>query len=243
MEKTAGPGRRRDQAGASYLERSSGVSCQQDDGLASGGKVRGQQPTLETERLRLRPFFAEDAEPVQRLASESQILDTALSIPNPFSLAAAKAWIAGQVYSFRRGTSFHFAIELPESDELIGAIELGEIDSEHAQAELSLWVGVPWWGCGYGTEAAREIVRFGFESLSLNRVYAQSLARNPASARLLKRLRMKKEGLLRQRVRRGDVYEDVVLHAVLRDDLAAKRRPAKRQPDQPEPSRQPEPQS
>ncbi len=81
--------------------------------------MRHYQPSLETERLRLRPFLAEDAEPVQDLAGMREIADTALSIHHPYSIDAAKAWISGQVFSFRQSTSLHFAIALQESGELI----------------------------------------------------------------------------------------------------------------------------
>jgi RimJ/RimL family protein N-acetyltransferase len=190
--------------------------------------MRRHQPSLETERLRLRPFVREDAEAVQRLAGAREIADTALAIPHPYSLDSAKAWIAGQVFSFQQNTSLHFAIELQETDELIGAIELAQIDPISAQAELRFWVGKPWWGQGYASEAAREIIRYGFESLALNRIYAQFLSRIPRSGQLLRRLRMKKEGVLRQRARKWDAFEDVVLYAIVRDDLTAKRKPARR---------------
>jgi RimJ/RimL family protein N-acetyltransferase len=55
---------------------------------------------------------------------------------------------------------------------LIGTIGLRDIDPEHSQAEMGLWIGVEWWGCGYATEAAGAVVRFAFNGLNLNRVYA-----------------------------------------------------------------------
>ena len=58
--------------------------------------MRRHHPSLLTERLRLRPFLADDAVTVQRLAGAREIADTAISIPHPYSLQAAKAWIAGQ---------------------------------------------------------------------------------------------------------------------------------------------------
>lgn len=185
-------------------------------------------PSLLTERLRLRPFLADDAVAVQRLAGAREIADTAISIPHPYSLQAAKAWIAGQAFSFQQGASLHLAIELQGRGQLVGAIELVNIDPEPAQAELRFWVGKPWWGKGYATEAAREIIDYGFESLGLNRIYAHFLLRNPRSRQLLRRLRMKKEGVLRQRARKWEVFEDVILYAIVRDDLTAQPKPAAR---------------
>ena len=91
---------------------------------------------------------------------------------------------------------------------------------EHLQAEVSFWIGRPWWRRGFATEAAQGVVRFAFESLDLNRVYGHHLVRNPASGRVLARLGMQREGLLRQRVRKNDSFEDVVLCALVREDWA-----------------------
>jgi ribosomal-protein-alanine N-acetyltransferase len=83
---------------------------------------------------------------------------------------------------------------------------------------MGFWIGVDWWGQGYASEAARAAVRFAFKELNLNRVYAHYMTRNPASGRVLEKIGMKREGLLRQRVRKWGVFEDVVILAMLRDD-------------------------
>ena len=175
------------------------------------------QPSLRTDRLRLRPFIAEDAPAIEELAGTREVADSSISITHPYSLAAAKAWIAGLPHFFRTGTALHFAATLQSSDELIGSVSLSDIDTHNAHAELAFWVGVPWWRSGYAMEAAREIVRFGFVELFLNRIYARRLARDTASGELLRKLGMRREGVLRQAVRKGDVFEDVVLHAILRE--------------------------
>jgi ribosomal-protein-alanine N-acetyltransferase len=175
-------------------------------------------PTLRSDRLRLRPFIAEDAPAVHELAGALEVADTSLVIPHPYSLAAAKSWIAGLPHFFRTGTAHHFALALRSTDELVGAAALSDIDGRNAQAELTFWVGVPWWRSGYATEAGREVIRFGFEEVSLNRVYGRHLARDTPSGNVLRKLGMKQEGVLRQGVRKADVFEDVVLYAVLRED-------------------------
>ncbi len=176
-------------------------------------------PSLRTERLRLRPFIAEDADAIHQLAGVRELADTAISIPHPFSLAAAKSWIAGLPHFFRTGTAVQFALALKSSTELIGSVALEAIDSQNAQAELTFWVGAPWRGVGYATEAAGETIRFGFSQLSLNCIYAHHLARDPKSGHVLRKLGMKQEGVLRQRVRKWGVFEDLVLYAILREDL------------------------
>jgi hypothetical protein len=81
---------------------------------------------------------------------------------------------------------------------------LRNIDTEHSQAEMGFWIGVDYWGQGFATEAGQAVIRFGFERLNLNRVHAHHMVRNPASGRVLEKLGMKREGALRQRVRKSD---------------------------------------
>ena len=102
--------------------------------------------------------------------------------------------------------------------QLIGTVGLREINPEHCHAEMGFWIGVDWWGNGYATETARVVLRYGFAELKLNRIYAQHMVRNPAAGRVLEKIGMKPEGLLRQTVRKWGVFENVVLMAILRDD-------------------------
>jgi len=177
-----------------------------------------EQPTLETERLLLRPLMQDDAPAVARLAGRREIADTTISIPHPYSEEQARYWIAESADLFAQGKSVVFGVQLKRGGNLAGGIGLRDIDTEHSLAELGFWVAVEYWGQGYATEAARAVVGFAFEQLGLNRVYAHHMVRNPASGRALAKLGMKVEGLLRQRVRKWGVFEDVVPLAVLREE-------------------------
>jgi RimJ/RimL family protein N-acetyltransferase len=179
-----------------------------------------QQPNLETERLLLRPLTLDDAASVARLAGSREIAHTTTTIPHPYSEEQARVWIAAHTGQSDAGKAMVFGVVTREDAQLIGAVGLREIDSEHSQAEMGFWIGVQSWGKGYATEAARRVVRYAFEESKLNRVYAHHMVRNPASGRVLEKVGMKREGLLRQRVRKWGVFEDVVLLAILHDDWA-----------------------
>ena len=69
-------------------------------------------------------------------------------------------------------------------------------------------------------------MRHGFEQLQLNRILAFHMVRNPASGRVLEKIGMKQEGLLRQCVRKWNRFEDMVLMAVLHEDWTAQIRPS-----------------
>lgn len=182
-----------------------------------------RHPEFQTARLVLRPWQSTDAPALQRLAGRREIADTMISVPHPYTQQYAEQWIASHAQAFARGEAAHFALALRADTSLIGAVELRDISQEHCHAELSCWIGVEWWGQGLATEATAAMVRYGFEQLNLNRITAFHMVRNPASGRALGNIGMKREGLLRQAVRKWGHFEDVVPLALLREEWVANR--------------------
>ena len=170
--------------------------------------------SLTTERLELRPFRLEDAATVQRLAGAREIADTTLTVPHPYDDGVAEQWIASHEAAFQAGQLAAYAVTIRDSGELVGTVSLG-ITPAHALAELGYWIGVPFWGRGYATEAARALVEYGFSELALNRVQSRHYVRNPSSGRVMQKIGMSREGILRQAVRKWGQFEDVVLYSVL----------------------------
>ncbi len=179
-----------------------------------------QQPTLETERLLLRPFRLSDAPDVQRLAGAKEIASNTLNIPHPYRDGLAEEWIGSHRERYDCGELANFAITTRADGRLIGAIGL-VINQRHERAELGYWIGVPYWNQGYCTEAARAVVQFGFEVLGLNRIDSHHFAHNRASGRVMRKIGMTYEGVLRQHVKRGDRFEDMVCYGLLRQDYQA----------------------
>jgi ribosomal-protein-alanine N-acetyltransferase len=200
--------------------------------VVNGDRARGtgplinlvlEQPTLTTERLLLRPFTLADAPRVEALAGAREIADTTLHIPHPYPVGAAEQWIATHAPRFVTGTLATFAIVEQQSADLVGAVGL-TIESHDARGELGYWVGVPYWGHGYATEAARALLVYGFESRRLNRVQARHFLRNAASGRVMQKLGMTYEGTFRQAMRKWDQFEDIVMYAILASEWNAHRR-------------------
>ena len=146
-----------------------------------------EHPTVQTARLVLRPFSMGDAPAVQALVGERDVASTTLNIPHPYEDGMAERWIGTHQERFDRGESLIFAIVRRIDDDLIGAISLA-VSARHARAELGYWIGKPFWNQGHCTEAARAVVRYGFEVLGLERVLARHLPRNPASGRVMQKL-------------------------------------------------------
>lgn len=183
----------------------------------SNARALAGVPVLETERLRLRAFTLADAPTVQRLAGAAEVARTTLNIPHPYPDGAAETWIGTHADAAARGTAYTFAVTRRETGELLGAIGIHPV-ATHARAEIGYWLGVPYWNQGYMTEAARRVVRFGFEELGLNRIQATCLPSNRASGRVMEKAGLTYEGTLRQYVCRRGTFQDVALHALLRTD-------------------------
>lgn len=179
-----------------------------------------QLPVLETSRLRLRPFTLTDAPEVQRLAGAREIAEMTLNIPHPYPDGAAEEWISAHQPQFEAGKQAIFALTFRADHALCGAMGLS-INHNNANAELGYWIGTPFWGRGYATEAGQAVVRYGFTTLGLHRIHATHLGRNPASGRVMQKLGMQYEGLLRQHVRNWNNFEDLAVYGLLRDEWAA----------------------
>ncbi len=165
-------------------------------------------PILETERLILRPFDLTDAEKVEQLFGDIKIAETTIIVPHPFPKEIALSWISSHQERAAKGEAFIFAVTLKSNNELAGTIMI-RVDEEHNRGELSYWFGTPYWDCGYCTEAAKKIIRYGFEKLNLNRIWAAAMTKNPASMKVMSKAGLKYEGTFPQHVYKWGKYEDL----------------------------------
>jgi ribosomal-protein-alanine N-acetyltransferase len=178
-------------------------------------------PTLTTNRLVLRPFKLSDAPEVQCLAGDRDVASTTLRIPHPYKDGLAEEWIGTHAEEFAKREGISLAVVLREGGTLVGAVGL-EICKDHSRAELGYWIGKPYWGQGYATEAAKALVDYGFQVICLNRVFAHHLVRNPASGRVMLKIGMRHEGMLRQHTKRWEAFEDVYVYGVLKNEPLSK---------------------
>ena len=176
-----------------------------------------QQPTLRTARLTLRPFRNADAPAVERLAGAYEVALNTLLIPHPYPEGASVEWIARHEADFTGNRIHHFALDA--DGELVGA--MGLVIKGDGIAEIGYWIGVPYWKRGYATEAAVEVVRYGFEECGMQRIFACHFTRNPASGRVLQKLGMQNEGTLRRHLVKWDERIDLTFYGILREEWEA----------------------
>ena len=172
------------------------------------------QTALETKRLTLRPFVVEDAADVQRLAGAWEVARMTLNVPHPYEDGMAQSWISRQA---ENPSTRNFAIVVRASGQLCGCIGLG-FDDANQTAELGYWIGVPFWNEGFCTEAARAVIDLGFSTRDLHKIQARHLGCNLASGRVMQKIGMTREGVLREHVLRYDERHDLVCYGILRSE-------------------------
>ncbi|MBZ0279365.1 MAG: GNAT family N-acetyltransferase [Anaerolineae bacterium] len=179
--------------------------------------MMAETPALESERLILRMPTFEDVPRIQEFVSDRAIAATTLNIPHPYPEDGAVAWVQRRYKLAESGDDHCFAMILKAENRLIGAVMI-RINHEHAHAEMGYWLGKPYWGQGYMTEAVRRVVQFGFDDLRLQRVYANHLGMNPASGRVMQKAGMRYEGTFPKHILKWGVFVDLVHYGITRED-------------------------
>jgi [ribosomal protein S5]-alanine N-acetyltransferase len=179
-------------------------------------------PVLRTTRLVLRPLDEADASEIARLCADKAIAAGTLTIPHPYTLEDARKWLAMDRERSRDGRSLVWGITELEGGVLAGTVGLNP-DPAHDRAELGYWIGVAFWGRGYASEAAERVLEYALAEAGLNRVYASHYPWNVASGRVLEKVGMRREGVLKQHIKKWGKYEDAVFYGLTRDEYGRAR--------------------
>jgi len=175
---------------------------------------------LQTDRLTLRPYALSDIPALVPLIGAREVAATTLRIPHPYTESHARDYIARVDEDIAKGNCLRLAIILRLSNTFCGGVGL-QIESDHRRAELGYWIGVPYWGNGYATEAARAVVKYGFETLGLHRIFASHFPKNPASAKVLRKIGMRHEGCQRAHILKWGEFIDLEMYGMLASDAVS----------------------
>jgi RimJ/RimL family protein N-acetyltransferase len=176
-----------------------------------------EQPSINTERLVLRPFVTEDAATLETLGNDPAVASRMGrgDIPAPGNGAI---WIENRQLWYDKGESVDFAITLRDTGELLGTINMGIEYLGSESMQLGFWLGKDHWNKGYCTEAALAMLAFGFDELDLHRIYARHFTNNPAAGKVLEKTGMTYEGTLRESFKKNGVFESVACYGILRNE-------------------------
>src|SRR4029450_1906143 len=160
-------------------------------------------PQLETPRLVLRALAPSDADDVFAYAANPDIAQYTLWSAHTTIEDSPQfiAWIRG-------GSLACWAIVQPATGQVIGTSFLHSHHAQHQRAEIAFNLAKATWGRGYATEAAQAVIRAGFTHYSLNRIEGACMLGNVASARVMEKVGMRFEGILRQYVFAKNAFHD-----------------------------------
>lgn len=173
---------------------------------------------LETERLILRIYRAEDAHEIFRVVSQKMIAATTIMIPHPYPRETVDWWIGFIRENMEKGEAYEFGLYRKSDGRYIGNCGLIGISETHRSAEFAYFIDPGRWGQGYATEACERLLRLGFEELGLERISARCMAKNMGSRRVLEKIGLKMEGLARHEVLKWEQFEDVVHYGLIRSE-------------------------
>ncbi|MCL2531130.1 MAG: GNAT family N-acetyltransferase [Oscillospiraceae bacterium] len=177
--------------------------------------------TLETERLILRRFCVEDASAMfNNWASDSEV-NKYLTWPTHTSVSASQAVIESWLPLYEKPSHYSWAIELKEIGQPIGSIAAVELRDATKMVHIGYCIGQPWWRQGYMTEALRELIRFFFEEVGMNRIESCHDPRNPNSGKVMLKCGLQVEGTMRQNDRNNQGICDTIRYAMLAEDYFA----------------------
>ncbi|MGK9045530.1 GNAT family N-acetyltransferase [Mammaliicoccus vitulinus] len=167
--------------------------------------ILGENQTMETERLILRPVSLDDTASLYEYASN--IENTSHVYPTHLSTEETKEVIANYYLKAPLGK---YGIVLKEENKLIGTIDL-RIESAHKRGEIGYVLNLNYAGKGYMTEAGLQLLNLAFDKLKLNQVKALHSTINPKSGQVMKRLGMKKIGVMpKNRIHKEKIVDDAI---------------------------------
>jgi len=139
---------------------------------------------IRTERLFLRPWRKDDEEPLVLLANNRKIwLNVRDLFPHPYTHEDAQNWI-----HLSRTNPLHYNYAIQWTEHMIGGIGLHRMSDVYRRTvEIGYWIGEPFWGQGFATEAVRALSEWGFKSLDIVRIQAGVFEWNKASMRVLEK--------------------------------------------------------
>jgi RimJ/RimL family protein N-acetyltransferase len=173
---------------------------------------------IRTERLVLRDFIETDWEAVHEYASDPEVVRYMDWGPN--TEEESRNFIQRTIVSQRENprTGYSLAIALKAEDKLIGGCGIYVTSTENREGYIGYCLNRNFWGQGFATETAKALLMFGFEQLNLHRIFATCDPANIASAHVLEKIGMQREGRFREHKWAKGEWRDSLMYAILNNE-------------------------
>lgn len=176
---------------------------------------------IDTARLCLRPFTADDADAMYRNWASDPEVTKYLTWPAHDS-PDVSAWVLKDwVGHYAEPNYYQWAIALKASGEPIGSIAAVKVDENAQWVEIGYCIGKQWWHKGIVSEALKALILFFFDEVGAGRIQARHDPRNPNSGAVMRKCGMTYEGTLRRADRNNQGICDVAIYGILREEYHA----------------------
>ncbi|MEI8134199.1 MAG: GNAT family protein [bacterium] len=184
-------------------------------------EILSHPPTLETERLLIRPLALPDAEAIFEYASDPDVskyvlFDTHRTIDDSI------AFINQVLNCYSNNEPSALAIILKPENKLIGTIGYLNWHDQHKRIEIGYALSAKYWNQGIVTEASICLINFLFSASDLNRIEARCKVENIGSSRVMEKVGMKYEGTLREQLFVKGEFNDMKIYSILRHEWSKK---------------------
>ncbi|AIQ47158.1 acetyltransferase [Paenibacillus sp. FSL R7-0273] len=183
--------------------------------------MRAATETIDTVRLKLRPFKMEDAPSMH--ANWINDIDVQSNYGEPVysSIALVEELLHQWVLSYNRNDFYRWAIILKEHEECIGQIAFCQVDTDHRLAEIEYCIGRPYQNTGYATEALIAVIQYTFSHTPLHRLQAYHRGQNEVSGKVMQKAHMQFEGTHKESYYYSDTgeYDDKHYYGIVKGTI------------------------
>lgn len=184
------------------------------------GKLFDISQTFETKRLRIRRLTPEDATDYFEIAS-NPIVSAETIWDRHQTLDDTISYLQRVSSRYEKKEEIHWGIIFKETNKLIGRTGLIMIDPVHEKAELGYVISNHYWNQGITTEATYPILEYVFNEVGFNRIEARCRSNNVGSYRVMEKLGLTFEGLLRKQLKIKGKFMDQKLYSILRNEFVS----------------------
>ena len=180
-------------------------------------KIFSKIPTLKTDLLTLRKMTPDDTDDMFEYAKRADVTQYLTWFPHENKGYTLQYLIYLQT-RYKSGDFYDWAIVDNKTDKMIGTCGFTRFDFFNNSAEIGYVVNPEFQGQGIASEACREIIKFGFERLGLNRIECRYIPENKASQRVMEKNNMTFEGIRRQAMLIKGEYRDIATCAIIKEE-------------------------
>jgi len=174
-------------------------------------------PILCTKSLILKKMTLKDAEDLFEYASDPEVTKYITWAPHK-SIDDSIDFLKSVLRRYENNEVSEWGIVYKENNKFIGTCGYVLWVPVHSLAEIAIALSGEYWGKGLMTEAVKEVIKYGFEKMNLNRIYARCFMENIGSQKVLEKVGMKFEGILREQMFIKSKFSDMKIYSILRKE-------------------------